>query len=144
MQNNALISSWYSNSGPANFRRSSSSLPLSKTAWSPFAELPSVITANDTFFCLRIDLIQPDTVVTWSAVGGLSRSCLIVGARENFEAEAAVVEANRRRIMIDAREEQTRRLTRQRVYTATSNNGFGNRARPVGPISPFRLCMYLV
>ena len=37
--------------------------PLINTACKPFVELPSVMTANETFFCFRMDFIQPDMVV---------------------------------------------------------------------------------
>ena len=87
-----------------------------------------------------MDLIQPETVVTLSVAGGLSRSCLIVGARENLEAEVAVVEANRRKIMIDAREEQTRRCARSAFIQQHQIGPSHGRARPAGPIPPLRLC----
>lgn len=66
------------------FNKSSSLSPLTSTACKPFAELPSVMTANEILFCFRIDFIQPDTVVvvdfgkfeereewrSWRMVGG--------------------------------------------------------------------------
>lgn len=52
--------------------------------------LPSVMTAKDIFFCFRIDLIHPETVVgVETSVPLCARSCLIVGGRENFVADDA-------------------------------------------------------
>ncbi len=84
-----------------DLRRISSSRPLNRTACRPFGVLPSVMTANDKYFCLRMDLIHPVTVVVLlcSTVFLGARSCLIFGGRENFGPDA-VDERSRRMIMV--------------------------------------------
>ena len=60
-----------------------SSSPLTSTACKPFVELPSVMTANEIFFCFRMDFIQPDTVVDFGNFEdrGERRSWRMVGGR---------------------------------------------------------------
>lgn len=84
-----------------DLRNISSSRPLNRTACRPFGVLPSVMTANDKFFCLRMDLIHPETVVDplCSMVFLGARSCLIFWGKENFEPDA-VDERSRRVIMV--------------------------------------------
>lgn len=56
------------------------------------------MTAKETFFCFRIDLIHPETVVEVDWFGSeCARSCLIFGGNESLETE--VVDANRRKII---------------------------------------------
>jgi len=71
-------------------------MPFNNTAWIPFVSLPSVMAAKATFFCLRTDLIQPQTVTVRSVSSRESRSCLIVGDREKL---GRTVESSRRTIM---------------------------------------------
>jgi hypothetical protein len=70
--------------------RTSSCFPFTNTACRPFGVLPSVMTAKERFFCFRIDLIHPETVVGVEASVPLrARTCLIVGGRENCVADDA-------------------------------------------------------
>jgi hypothetical protein len=68
------------------------------------------MTAKDRFFCFRIDLIHPETVVeVASSVPVRARSCLIFGGRENFVADA--VDASRQKSMTVQEGASTGRVT---------------------------------
>lgn len=74
--------------------------PPTKTACKPCLQLPSVSTANATFFCLRTDLIHPETVIFDGSAGlGWARSCRIVGGSLNEVGPELQLDASRRRIM---------------------------------------------
>ena len=63
---------------------------LVNTAWRVRGELPSVMTANATFACLRIDLTHPFTSTGRGVTDGEAlpaKSCLMVGGRVELEVD---------------------------------------------------------